>query len=425
MFSRVVVAIVFLCVLASQVFALSCFTYQGSVAFGGAVTGTCSAFLSAQIAAFGTLSPGDAATLTASIDSTSGPNAPGVLGQHCVIDIFNSGALLETSGGTAVSGACPDNGCAANSGQSFTLAGSPPASGAICSSDGCGYTPTMSSVRTVQRAFSSGSITLYNAVASGSSCSPGSSPPAVGQATDNGVANSTCAAAAGTITCATQDTVAKNCGTYNGDQVCVSDLKPGHCEAFASGGVACGQVPNTSALAVSPPAPNNGTVGVAAMATGTVTAGGALGGANYYAPAVVAASVGVVAGGAGTTTTPTGGAVGGSGSGTAPTAPVSKDCAFLGTCVPTDLPAVPEVNDVQTAGNNYMAAINSAPLVQAFSNISASIPAGTCPAPSFTIWGHEFTMDASCVIFNQLSAVLSAICLICYVIMGARILMSA
>jgi hypothetical protein len=135
----------------------------------------------------------------------------------------------------------------------------------------------------------------------------------------------------------------------------------------------------------------------------------------------VSLSTSAVTGAAGTTVGPTGGAVGGGGG----TGTASADCAATGHCLGGDLPAVPQVNDIQTAGNNYMAAINGAPIVQAFGNIAASIPSGTCPAPHFTIWNHEFVMDAGCDIFNQVSAVLSAICLIVYVIMGARILMSA
>jgi hypothetical protein len=72
-----------------------------------------------------------------------------------------------------------------------------------------------------------------------------------------------------------------------------------------------------------------------------------------------------------------------------------------------------------------MSAITSAPIVQAFSNIGAALPSGTCPAPQFTIWGHTYTMDAACNIFDQVSAVLSAICLIVYTIFAVRVFMSA
>jgi hypothetical protein len=89
------------------------------------------------------------------------------------------------------------------------------------------------------------------------------------------------------------------------------------------------------------------------------------------------------------------------------------------------LPVAPGVDSVQTSATNYIAAIRSAPVVAAFANIAASIPSGTCPAPQFTIWGHTFTMSAACSIFDQVSTILSAICLIVYSIISVRVLMSA
>jgi hypothetical protein len=128
--------------------------------------------------------------------------------------------------------------------------------------------------------------------------------------------------------------------------------------------------------------------------------------------------------GAGTTGSSGAGAGTGTGAAAAP-GPVSKDCGFLGSCAPGDLPAIPTVNTVQQAGTNYMSAINGAPIVQAFGNLSASMPTGSCPAPTMALFGKTFVMDAHCTLFNSLSGTIGAIMMVVYLVLGARILMSA
>jgi hypothetical protein len=89
------------------------------------------------------------------------------------------------------------------------------------------------------------------------------------------------------------------------------------------------------------------------------------------------------------------------------------------------MPATPTVNTVQQSASTYMAAVQNAPVVAAFRNIAAAVPAGTCPAPTFTLFSHMYTFDATCTLMASISGILEAVMLIAFTLMGARILMSA
>jgi hypothetical protein len=348
---------------------------------------------------------------------------PGHYGQ----DVVN----LVPASGTS----CPTTSCTATAGHDYNMfvgggAAAAPGS-AMCGADGCGYTAGSSSnARSLVASDGAGhQLILQTGTGTGSTCTPTSGPPSPsaaqpGAQTNTGAANATCASASGNIVCATQSSGGKNCGTYNGDQVCVQDMPAGSCVAYASGGVACSTASPTAA-ATTPPSPNNGTAGTPATPSETVTT--PAGTINYYNTSTVNNSTtATTTGGAGASGTPTGApASGGSGSGVGPAGATSQDCAFGGTCTDGTLPSTPAVDSVQTATTSYIAAIRSAPIVTAVANIGASIPSGTCPAPQFTIWGRTFTMDAACSIFDTVSSILSAICLIVYTVMSVRVFMSA
>jgi hypothetical protein len=69
--------------------------------------------------------------------------------------------------------------------------------------------------------------------------------------------------------------------------------------------------------------------------------------------------------------------------------------------------------------------ISSVPIIASVSNISASIPAGQCYAPTFNLFGHSITMNMHCTIYSSISSVLSAIFLAMWSFAGLRIIMSA
>jgi hypothetical protein len=320
---------------------------------------------------------------------------------------------------------CPPTACAASSGKTFaaqTSDGVHAAGTSLCGSDGCSYhAAATSTFRHIAFGVgTAGAGDFQNVTGDGSSCTPATSAPNLGQQQDTGVPSTTCASAGGNISCMTQNATGKNCGTYNGYQVCVADIPPGKCVSYASGGVACTEAAGATA-ATTPPSPNSGTSGVPATPQETVT--NPSGTTNYYNSTTVSHST--------TATTTTGNPVppvsgsGAPGAGTAPSAE-NGDCAATGTCASgATVPTLPTVPTIQSATQTYISAIQGAPIVAALASLSGSVPSGTCPAPSIVLWAHTFTLDAQCTLWDSIASVVSAIMLAAWVIMGVRILMSA
>src|SRR5260370_38528260 len=114
---------------------------------------------------------------------------------------------------------------------------------------------------------SAGLGTLQSIQGTGGSCGAATSPVITpGQQEQAGTASQTCASAGKNITCSTMQIDGTQCGTYNGDAVCIGKIPNNTCVGYASGGVAC-TVPSRT-VATSPPAPNTGTVGPVATASG-------------------------------------------------------------------------------------------------------------------------------------------------------------
>jgi hypothetical protein len=208
--------------------AVTCYVYQGSVAFGGAVTGPCSSFLSAQIAAFAALGP-SGSTLTASIASGSGPDIPNAAGQHCTIDVFNSGTLNQTSGGNSVVGACPAS-CATAPTMNIlaAISGSSFSSGGLICVGGCGYTSSGNSLHIGASSTSTG--VAGNAVPTGAGCASGDGSAAA-------QANANCMSSAGVNMCFDSGT---GVASIDSDLVNPAVAPPaGACTAFSDGAVVC------------------------------------------------------------------------------------------------------------------------------------------------------------------------------------------
>ena len=191
---------------------------------------------------------------------------------------------------------------------------------------------------------SHGPVGMQSAMNTGATCTLGSgssggtgnaSVLSVGPQVSVGSPSSICQSAGGTMICDTQSAAGANCGSYNGDQVCVQSVAPGTCASFRGGAAVCQQAAGTSAVQ-SPPAPNNGTAGQPAAPDETVTS--SAGTVNYYSSATVARSSAATtttgAAGSGTNTGVVPGAVAGTGSGTANT--TTAPCPQGQTCGGTD-----------------------------------------------------------------------------------------
>lgn len=85
-------------------------------------------------------------------------------------------------------------------------------------------------------------------------CAEGDAHDSADVSQSGGVA---CIAAGSDIVCA-HDGVGENCGTFNGQEVCLGDAPPGHCTFFGDGSAVC------DPDAPTPPTPDNGVPGIKA-----------------------------------------------------------------------------------------------------------------------------------------------------------------
>jgi hypothetical protein len=223
-----------------------------------------------------------------------------------------------------------------------------------------------------------------------------------------------------------------NCGTFNGDQVCVNTMQPGTCVQYASGGVAC--VASAGAVSLtSPPAP--GSSGTPATPTGTVssTSGTTTTTVSYFSSSTVTTAGGAVTSGSGGTT---GGTSGTGQGGTVSVAPnaANGDCGAQGVnCAPSSVATTGFSGDCTDWGmctENFYTAIASAPIVAGAVAIESAWPSGSCSIGSVslaTFGGRSFDYgtDACNVWNNYISVPLSALLLVVYGIAGVFIVLSA
>jgi hypothetical protein len=312
------------------------------------------------------------------------------------------------------------------------------ATGNVCGSDGCLYsagTPTYivnspPGFHYLQTVTSAGSQCSASA---GTVPTPGNSTPlSQGQQPLCG------AGGTGVVECDAQPQAGPGCGSFNGDWVCVSAIPNNSCVSYASGGIACA---SDAAAEPSGPAPNNGTAGTAATATGTVSYNSSQ--VNYFSAAVVAASSTAPA----TTPATNGGApagVGGSGggggsgtvsvSGTVSTSDANAasngDCSAGGCSV--GVPGLPDVSGLSYSGEfaTFWSAIQSAPIVAGAVGLESAWPSGSCSVgtvslttlPSTTLdYGTPF-----CNVWNSYAApTLTTVSLVVWALLGVFILLSA
>lgn len=305
----------------------------------------------------------------------------------------------------------------------------------ICGSDGCNYTATAAtSGPFLVASMGHGAVgTIQTVTSVGTTCSATTAQASPGQQQTSGQASTTCDSQGGNIACLTQDASGHNCGTYNGDQVCVATVPQGQCAQYASGGVMCVQQGSSE---TSPPAPNNGSSATTpATPTETVTApagSGATTTANYYSAATVAGSTkGTTVTATGTTGNPTGGAaVGAGGSGTNP-----ADCdttANASGCTGTTPTAqTPECSAYAACFETFWSEAQPAPIFAAVTALETAWPSGSCPAETVTL-GAEMdnkSLDYGtpmCNLWeNSAVPILSSCTLVLFALAAIRIVLSA
>lgn len=154
--------------------------------------------------------------------------------------------------------------------------------GSICASDGCLYS---ASSPTFIINSPPGTHYMTNTVSQGETCSSSAATTPTSPVTGTPAGPNACQqGASGVLACEVM-AAGQDCGTFNGDEVCVTAVPDNSCVAYASGGVACAA---DAAPAPAGPAPNNGTAGTAATPTGQVSLGSVT--VNYYSSSVVSTS---------------------------------------------------------------------------------------------------------------------------------------
>lgn len=264
---------------------------------------------------------------------------------------------------------------------------------------------------------------------SGSACGTNDSNTGLASEGESGECDAT-----GAI-CIDKGTGTQNCGIYNGNRVCVESTPPGGCVSYSDGGVACrgsgGSAPAT------PPAPNNGTSGVAATPDAQVQTGGGTT-VNYYNSTTVVGSSSAPTTGAPSSTVvrnPTGSDVGedSDGDGEVDGNGDGDGTGGGGECVGADCDAgVPELDDIGTLAEAFVAfwtELQNVPLIEAGANIAPSFSGGACPnwSDSVSVYGEAWEMDFTgiCTTYSDLSTVLSFVMLVFFGFVSFRILFSA
>jgi hypothetical protein len=281
-----------LCCVQAAVAQTSCFAWTSGNWPGGYVSSGSSAdptplAVSAMAMFTGCTADGKGGCFTFSVTSCSPAGAPTAAnqGSTCGCKRSDGAACGAVSVGSSQIACTAPNACTAKAGQEAFVGGfSPP--GNSCSG-GCEVSGALPATQIGGPG--GGSAVIYESNYTGNACSAGEAEH-----------TAQCVSKSGVTACGVPG---KNCGTFNGDQVCPTSLPPGTCQSFASGGIACTMAAGASSVPT-PPGPNNGTTGTPAVPSGTVAANNSTKTVttttNYYSSSVVAASTAAAA------TTPTG-----------------------------------------------------------------------------------------------------------------------
>lgn len=317
-----------------------------------------------------------------------------------------SSATLSASGWRALSdgtGVCPPDPCeaaAALASPNLTAGARPAPSGQLCSSDdgqghgfsggdygyGCEVVKVGAGMTSPDSGHWFGGIRY-----TGQSCT------GTPDATPNSTAN--CVATASGAVCV--DKSAKNCGSFNGERVCLDTIPAGNCTILASGGAVC----ESSAGDVPRDEMNNPMAPVASMqSTDEENVETTY---NYYSSTQVSSSSSVVvAGGNATPQTP------GSGSGLPGGEEGNGDGDY------GDLP-----------GEGFGFGLEGVPIYDAMAAVFVMPDAGgSCPSQVITIPVVDVEWDgyaAICELWPSVASVIHAASLLSFIILGAIIILRA
>lgn len=208
------------------------------------------------------------------------------------------------------------------------------------------------------------------------------------------------------------------CGYLNDQYICLAKTPNGGCQKLADGSKVCSG-------ADTPPAPDNGSPGIAATPDGTIqggTGGPETSTYNYYNSTTVTNSSRD-----GTDNPDVEGPPGdedGDGNG---------DGEGEGECVPGeecagDLPAIGGDGDCTFAEcvSAFLAAVEAAPIVASVSGVGASFPTGSCPTWNLEAFGETYSLSAPmCSIWEDIAPFLSAVFLVIWGWVATRIVLSA
>jgi len=221
--------------------------------------------------------------------------------------------------------------------------------------------------------------------------------------------------------CTTPQT-GENCGFINGKYVCVKQLQPDKCWVNSDGSRICAEG------AATPPVPR--TPDGSAPATPDVTVESCTGdnactAYNYYNSSTVAASGTPPTGSGDPDDSPTG--TPGTGPGTGGEGDGEGEEVGGGPFVAPDLA---DGDSYEETATGAWSQLQAAPIVAAFSSISASWPSGSCPNGTLDLsavgaGSHDMMADACTVWEGTIAPVLSIIMLIFWSILGLRVIMEA
>lgn len=316
-------------------------------------------------------------------------------------EICVAGETLNTTTGMCES---PTFDCGTVLGETVNRFYSEPAGGAICtrppggeSGDECVATPVgLAPVCVGGECFATLSYT-------GGFCS---AEPDVPEVLVDEPGDTNCISGDGVTVCMREDS--QNCGTVNGQAICLESVPAGNCAFLGNGGMVCSSSATggpTESDGVTPATPD-GTFSAASEDNPGDTF-------NYYGPGTLADS--------GTTVT------GGSMSGATDEGTSEGACEEVGSCPGT----LPELGETETFGDStyaYFNALFDVPIVVAVEEMVTAFPEGECPAPTATIAALgdvELTLDAHCTLWPEWAPVLATVLLAFATFLAARIILSA
>ena len=196
-----------------------------------------------------------------------------------------------------------------------------------------------------------------------------------------------------------------NCGTVNGEYICLDTVPPGSCILLANGDAVCASGATTETPDLE--------LDIDDGQGGTETIGVHNGGVS-----------GDGSGGAvpGTDDTDGDGVPGGSGG--------SGDGSCEGSVCDGDLPADNEaVDDFSTLFTSFWSRVEAAPIVQAVDGLAGSMPAGSCEAVSsdpIAFFGNTtLQIDTHCTLWPELVPIINGVMLAAWALLGGIILFRA